>query len=33
VGVIYLVNGKILKANALLENDKENQTYNKGLVI
>lgn len=30
---IYLENGKILKVNASQENDKENQTYNKGLMV
>ena len=33
VVVIYLANGKIQKVNVLLENDKESQTYNKGLVL
>ena len=33
VDVIYPVNEKMWKANALLENDKENQTYNKGLMV
>lgn len=33
VDVIYLENGKMLEVNVLLENDKEDQTYNKRLVL